>query len=573
MSPRDGGGAAGRPAIVAACCAEDTRAVMEREIAGRYGTDYDCHFPVGPEEYATTLKGLKDDGVVVALVVVAFGDGDEDGIELAAASRALHPMARRAVAVRWGDFGRAREVFAAIGSGAIDLHLLRPTHPRDEEFHRTFTEALEDWAFGLSGGFEAVRIIGDRWSARSAELRDNFARNHIPAGFHDAATPAGAGILADLGLEGAALPVLVLQFTPEPVVMSNPTDLEIARGFGAIGGTFEAEFDASAPVDVLVIGAGPSGLAAAVYAASEGLRTLVVEMWAVGGQAGTSSLIRNYPGFPKGISGAKLANATFEQSWALGTQFLFMRQATALAADGDSRRVTLSDGASITARAVVVATGVSYRRLGVPGLEDLQGKGVFYGAATTEAPAFAGRRVFVVGGGNSAGQAAIHLAHFAAEVTVLVRGRDVAASMSDYLVREIAQAPHVTVRHRVQVVGGGGDLVLAHLELEDLDSGERETVPADGIFILIGSEPHTEWLGSSVERDRWGFVVTGPDLRPDPGGRTPLPLETSLPGVFAVGDVRHASVKRVASAVGEGAVSVSYVHRWLEDVRARDSVA
>lgn len=246
-----------------------------------------------------------------------------------------------------------------------------------------------------------------------------------------------------------------------------------------------------------------------------------------------------------------------------------MRRATALDPAGDGYAVDLSDGARIRARSVVIATGVAYRRLGVPQIEAMVGRGVFYGAATAEAPAFADRRVAVVGGGNSAGQAAMQLSRHAAHVDVLVRGADVAASMSDYLVRELAAAPNVTVRHRVEVVDGGGTVLLEHLVLHDLETDERETVPANGLFVLIGSEAHTEWLGSTVERDRWGFVVTGPDLRPEPGGRMPLPLETSLPGVFAVGDVRHGSVKRVASAVGEGAVAVAYVHRWLDELRRR----
>lgn len=557
-------GAAGRPAIVFLCRERSAREILTRQIAGRYGADYTCLFPETAAELTSELERLRATDATVAMVVAALGDGDEDGIALASAARATHPAARRAVAVPWGDFGRARDVFGAVAAGQIDYYFLRPRHDRDEEFHRTFTEALEEWSSGSTPGFEPVRLIGERWSARTAELRDNFARNHIPVGFYEAGSEDGVRVLGELGLAAPRLPVLVIQITPEPTVLQDPTDLEIAKAFVQVG-----FYDATVDLDLTIIGAGPAGLAAAVYAASEGLHTLVVEKQAVGGQAGTSSLIRNYPGFPRGISGSRLAYASFEQSWSFGAQFLFMRVATALERVGDRFVVSLSDGARISAGAVIVATGVAYRRLGIPTLEALQGRGVFYGAATTEAPTFRGRRVFVVGGGNSAGQAAMYLARFAAEVTVLVRGADLAASMSDYLVRELAAAPNVSVRHRVQIVGGGGEMYLDHLVLADLDSGEQERVPADGVFVLIGSEPHTEWLGPSLERDRWGFVVTGPDLRPEPGGRMPLPLETSLPGVFAVGDVRHASVKRVASAVGEGAVSVAYVHRWLEEGRAR----
>lgn len=553
-----------RPAIVLVCRDHDAHQNLAREIGTRYGTDYRCLFSRSAEAYHEDLRRLHDEGATVALVIAALGEGDEDGLALAASARALHPTARRAVAVPWGDFDRARSVFDAVGSGAIDFHLLRPRHPRDEEFHRNLTEGLEEWAAGRNAGFEPVQIIGARWSARAAELRDMFARNHVPIGFYDADGDDGARLLGALRLEDPALPVLVIRLTPEPVVLADPTDLEIATAFGVVG-----SYDAERDLDVLIIGAGPAGLAAAVYAASEGLQTLVVEQQAVGGQAGTSSMIRNYPGFPKGISGGRLAYHAFEQAWLFGSQSAFMRRAVGLGPSDGGYAVDLSDGVRVTARSVIIATGVAYRRLDVPRLEALVGRGAFYGAATTEAPAFAGRRVFVVGGGNSAGQAAMHLARFAAEVTVLVRSADLAASMSEYLVRELAAAPNVRVRYRVEIVDADGEDRLEHLVLRDLDSGLEEKVPADGVFVLIGSEPHTEWLGSAVERDRWGFVVTGPDLRPEPGGRMPLPLETSLPGVFAVGDVRHGSVKRVASAVGEGAVAVVYVHRWLEEVRER----
>lgn len=414
-----------------------------------------------------------------------------------------------------------------------------------------------------------VRIIGERWSERTAWLRDALARYGVPTGFYDAGSDEGRRLLGGLGRSAPRLPVVVVRLPQAPVVLEDPTNLELAAVFGRA-----ANFDASEEFDVVVVGAGPAGLAASVYSSSEGLSTLLVEQEAVGGQAGTSSRIRNYPGFPNGLSGGQFAARAFQQAWSFGTRFAFMRSATALrpGADGGRHRVELSDGATVSARAVVIASGVAYRRLGVPALEALIGRGVFYGAATSEAPAFVGAVVCVVGGGNSAGQAAMHLSRFARRVTVLVRGDDVAASMSDYLVRELAAAPNVDVRHRVEVVGGGDDDRLRRLELSDRATGERKTLQADGLFVLIGSEPHTEWLEDAVTRDRWGFVVTRPDLRPEPGTRMPFPMETSVPGVFAVGDVRYGSVKRVATAVGEGAIAVSYLHRWLEEVR-RSSTA
>jgi thioredoxin reductase (NADPH) len=340
--------------------------------------------------------------------------------------------------------------------------------------------------------------------------------------------------------------------------------LEIADAFGVMTPISSGEV-----FDVAVVGAGPAGLAAAVYASSEGLRTVVVEHEAVGGQAGTSSMIRNYPGFSQGVSGAKLAQETWRQAWTFGTTFLYMRQVEGLSSEDGRYRLRLSDGSTLTSRTVVIATGAAYRRLGIASLEALQGQGVFYGAAVSEAPAMRGRNVFVAGGGNSAGQTALHMAKWASRVTVLTRGQSLADSMSDYLIREIGATPNVNVCYRVQVAGGTGTSRLDSLVLQDTASGVRRSVPADALFVLIGSQPRTERLGEGVARDQQGFILTGPDVLGDtdtgwPPGRPPLPLETSLPGVFAVGDVRHGSVKRVASAVGEGAATIPLVHRYLE---------
>ena len=315
---------------------------------------------------------------------------------------------------------------------------------------------------------------------------------------------------------------------------------------------------------MLIVGAGPAGLAAAVYGASEGLRTAVLEREAFGGQAGTSSLIRNYPGFPWGVSGVELAWRAYQQAWTFGTQFVYGNPATVLADSGGLYVLGLEDGSEVRGRAVIIATGASYRRLAVPGLEALVGAGVFYGAATVQAQAMAGRHAVVVGGGNSAGQAALHLSKYARQVSVLVRSSSLAASMSDYLIREIDAAPNVEVRYGVEVVGGGGDGRLEHLRLRDRFSGGVDSLPAAGLFVLIGAEPFTEWLPDRLGRDRWGYVLTGADAgEPWPLERAPLPLETTMPGAFAVGDVRHGSVKRVASAVGEGSMCIHQVHQYL----------
>jgi thioredoxin reductase (NADPH) len=359
---------------------------------------------------------------------------------------------------------------------------------------------------------------------------------------------------------------VVLVFTAEPTVLADPTDLEIADAFGLMTPVSPDEL-----YDVIIVGAGPSGLAAAVYAASEGLRTLVAEQQAVGGQAGTSSMIRNYPGYSQGISGSKLAFRAFQQAWTFGAEFQFMRSAVGIEADGDHRLVAFDDGSRARGRSVVISTGVTYRRLDVDTLEDLLGRGVFYGAAVSEAPSMEGQTVFVVGGGNSAGQAAMHLSDYARHVTVLVRGEALSTSMSDYLIRQLDEARNVDVRTRAAVVGGGGDGFLDHLVIRDLDSGEEVRHEAAGLFLLIGSQPHTEWLEGSVVRDEWGFVVTGDDLADGdwPEERSPALVETSIPGVFAVGDVRRGSVKRVASAVGEGAIAIQLLHRYLQEVGVR----
>ncbi|QTE27917.1 FAD-dependent oxidoreductase [Pengzhenrongella sicca] len=556
-----------RPAIVLASRDERTLHLVGTELDRRYGRDY-AIVRCRPESAHDLLTHLRDDGTQVALVIGATED--DDGIDVLGAVRELHPAAVRIVVVTWGRFDTAERVFDALGAGRIDHYCVRPEHPRDEEFHRLVTESLEDWSLAVGGGFEAVRIIGDPSAAISHTMRDLFTRNHIPIGFHDAHTERGRELLEAAGLVNPALPVVILRYKPEPTVLVAPTFPQIAEAFG-----LTSPLPADARFDVTVIGAGPAGLAAAVYAASEGLRVLIIERQAVGGQAGTSSRIRNYPGFPQGVTGNRLAFSAFNQAWSFGATFHFMRGARGLRVDGADRVVDLTDGTSVRSSAVVIASGVEYRRLGVPALEELLGRGVFYGASVTEAPAMRGRRVVVVGGGNSAGQAAVHLARFATHVSVLVRGQ-VAASMSDYLVRELAALATVDLREGVEVTGGGGDGRLEHVLVRDRATGALSREEADGLFALIGSEPMTGWLDGSVARDAQGFVLTGADVPggsitgPDGTARPPMMLETSVAGVFAVGDVRYGSVKRVASAVGAGAISIQLLHGYLEDLRAVD---
>jgi thioredoxin reductase (NADPH) len=545
------------------------REILQREVSKRYGADYQIVVCSRPAELASWMRDLRAAGLPVALVIGGVGAQDRDGIEVLAAVRAIDPAALRVAAVGWGDWQSVRSVFGAVTVGTVDHWVTRPVQAPAEEFHRAVTEFLREWSSQRGGGFEPVQVIGERWSARSQELRDLFARYRVPAGFYDATTGQARQLLAELGLESPDLPVVVLRFAAGRPVLVSPSNRQIADAFGLMRPISPGEV-----FDVAVVGGGPAGLAAAVGASSEGLRTVVVEHQAIGGQAGTSSMIRNYPGFSQGISGAMLAQEMWRQAWAFGTTFLYMRQAQSLSAHQGLYRLALSDGRVLTSRTVVIATGASYRRLGIPALADLQGRGVFYGPAASEAPAMAGRKVFVGGGGNSAGQTALHLAKWAQKVTILVRAASLADSMSDYLIRQIGATPNIDVRYHVQVADGTGTSTghLESLVLEDTASRTRRTVPADALFVLIGSQPWTQWLGEAVARDQRGFILTGPDLPAGTGydwppGR-PLPLETSLPGVFAAGDVRHGSVKRVASAVGEGAATIPLVHRHLQTTAA-----
>jgi thioredoxin reductase len=552
-----------------------TRETLHRELSKRYGSDYQIMVCDGSAELAPWMRDLRAAGLPVAMVIGGVGGQDRNGIEVLAAVRAIDPTALRVAAAGWGDWQAMRSVFDAVSLGALDHWVYRPVQAPAEEFHRSITEFLREWSSQQGGGFEAVQVIGQRWSARSQELRDLFSRLQIPVGFYDVTSRHARRMLDHLGLESAELPVVVLRFAAGRPALANPSNLQIADAFGIMTPISPGEV-----FDVAVAGAGPAGLAAAVYASSEGLSTVVVEHEAVGGQAGTSSMIRNYPGFSQGISGARLAQETRRQAWAFGTTFVYMRQVKSLARNNGHYEVGLSDGSVVAARTVIIATGATYRRLGIPALENLQGRGVFYGAAVSEAPAMRGRSVFIAGGGNSAGQAGLHLAKWAKKVTILVRAESLADSMSDYLIREIDAAPNVDVRYHVQIADGTGAGHLESLVLEDTASGARRSVPADALFVLIGVQPRTQWLGEAIARDQQGFILTGPDLPTGTGGRhwhpahRPLPLETSLPGVFAAGDVRHGSVKRVASAVGEGAAAIPLVHRYLRTTAvARTAVA
>jgi thioredoxin reductase (NADPH) len=547
----------GRPVVLAV--ADDPAALrpVERELCNRYHADYDLHFAGSAEDALAVLTAIRETGGDVALVLAGQRMRDMSGIDFLARVRTLHPEAKRSLLIGWGDQASA-PVLRASALRQIDDWIAQPWQPGDEHFHQAIALSLYQWSVGHRPRFLTARVVGERWSARSHEIRDLLSRNSVPFGFVDVDSEAGRALVEEAGIRSGQLPVVVLF---DGRVLVDPSVGDIA---GALGVKTRPD---TCPYDVTIIGAGPAGLAAAVYGASEGLRTAVLEPEAIGGQAGTSSMIRNYLGFPRGITGADLAQRAYEQAWLLGADFVYAPRAVGLRTAGRDRILVLEDGSEVTSKAVVLATGVSYRRLGVPSLEALIGAGVFYGAAGPEAQAMAGEEVYVVGGANSAGQAAVHLARHAERVVVLVRGPSLAATMSDYLVREIDASANITVRHHTEVVGGGGEGRLTHVSLRDRVTGYAETVPAAGLFVLIGAEPHTGWLPDEVERDEQGYVLTGTDRRfsetsTDAPARS---FETNLAGVFAVGDVRHGSVKRVASSVGEGAAAIRQVHDYLSE--------
>jgi len=512
------------------------RGLIAEELERRYGSDYVVRVCT-TAELESVLDQAEADGADVA---VALASG-KDGADLLARMRGRFPTARRGLLIPWLGWSRrgvGELVLRSMARGWIDLYVIAPTRRRDEVFHRTISELLQESERLRGEGPAGATVVADARSPRAHQLRASLAGLGIP---HRTVTT-----------ENGQEPAVTLA---DGQVLTDPEPAELTRALG-----FPTELD-SHEADLVVVGAGPAGLSAAVYAASEGLRTTVLDAGAVGGQAGSSSLIRNYLGFPRGLGGGELAQRAYQQAWLFGAQFRLTHRASALE-QRDGRHVVRTDsGAEIAARAVVLALGVEYRRLDAPGLTELEGAGVFYGASMSEAQALAGENVYIVGGGNSSGQAALHLARYACTVRILVRGDGLAATMSQYLIDAIDKDPNVRVRIRTEVVAGVGDGRLEQLQLRTPDG--IETVPAAALIVLIGAKPHTEWLPEGIARDEWGYVATGAGAAGWPLDRAPLPLETSLPGVFAAGDVRARSVKRVASAAGSGALAVSDVHTYL----------
>jgi len=554
-----------RAAIVSVDDDPGVSRAVARDLRRRYGEQYRIVRAESGDAALEALREMKLRGDQVALLLADYRMPQMNGIEFLEQAMDLYPGARRALLTAYADTGAAID---AINVVDVDNYLLKPWDPPEEKLYPAIDALLDTWR---SSDFRPVfetKVIGHRWSARSSDVREFLARNQVPYRWYTADEAEGMRLLEAAGVVPAAsgelpLPVVI---TPGGETLIEPSDGQLADKVGL----------ATAPskdfYDLIVIGGGPAGLGAALYGASEGLRTVLVERTATGGQAGQSSRIENYLGFPDGVSGAQLTSRARMQATKFGAEVLTTREVTGLGVDGSARTVRFADGSSIGGHTVILATGVNYRQLAAPGVADLTGRGVYYGSALTEAVGCTGNDVFIVGGANSAGQAAVYLSKAARSITILVRGPSLEKSMSYYLIQQIKQIPNITVRTCTEVIAAEGTDHLERLTLRDNTAGITETVDASYLFVFIGAAPLTAWLDGVVIRDQRGFVPTGPDLptngqqRP-PGwelDRVPYHLETSVPGVFVAGDVRSESAKRVASAVGEGAMAVMLVHRYLE---------
>jgi thioredoxin reductase (NADPH) len=536
---------------------------LRDDLSRRFGEDFRVIGESSAAAGLATLRELADEHEPVALLIVDHNMSEMPGVDFLAGAHAMHPLAKRVLLVE-RDYSVRSPVVQAMTLGQADYHITKPWM-LELDLYRMVSEFLAEWAKDQEAGFELFHVIGRLQDRSTHELRELLTRFNVPFYFHPADTEQGRDLLENKGLDASHLPVMIRH---DDYTMVEPTPAQIIE---AVGGSIHNDVD---ECDVVIVGAGPAGLTAAVYAASEGLQTVVLEETISGGQAGSSPMIRNYPGFPHGISGHELTRRACEQAWMFGAHMVFSQPIVGLECRGDERVVHLADGHQVAAKAVIVATGIAWRRLGVPRLEALVGSGVFYGAAGSETRAMEGRDVFVAGAGNSAGQTALHLARYARRVTMLVRGNSLARSMSDYLIREIEATSNITVCLHTEVTDGHGKDHLDALTLHDRLHDRTEQVPAAALFVLIGGEPRTQWLPEVIQAEG-GYILTGRDVVRDsahPSGwpldRAPLPLETSMPGVFGAGDARYRSIKRVASAVGDGAAAVRLAHEYLAAERA-----
>jgi len=527
---------------------------VERDLRKQFGRDYRILKADSGAAALESLKQLQQRSEAVALFLADQRMPQMTGVQFLEQARALYPDAKRVLLTAYADTEAA---INAINRVALDYYLMKPWDPPEERLYPVLQDLLDDWLAAFRPPFEGIRVIGHRWSPAAHHIKDFLARNQIPYQWLDVETDDQARrIVESLGSEAAQLPLVLF---PDGSHLAQPKNVQIAEKIGL-------KTRAGMPFyDLIIVGGGPAGLAAAVYGASEGLRTLLIEKDAPGGQAGTSSRIENYLGFPVGLSGADLARRAVAQASRFGVEILTPAEATGIRLKDSYRIVTLADGSEVSCHALLIATGVSYRTLDIPGLDALTGAGVYYGAAITEAMSCRDKDVFIVGGGNSAGQGAMYLSKYARSVTMLVRRESLADSMSQYLIDQIHATPNIAVRTRASVVGVRGATGLESITLCNDATGQEQTVSAGALFVFIGAQPRTDWVAGVVERDEYGFIKLCAGTRPKgwPLERLPYLLETNLPGIFVAGDVREQSMNRIASAVGEGAMAIYFIHQYL----------
>jgi thioredoxin reductase (NADPH) len=535
---------------------------VARDLRYRYGDRYRILRAESGASALEALEQLKLRNQPVALFLADQRMPHMSGVEFLEQALSMFPDAKRALLTAYADTDAA---IRAINTTRIDYYLMKPWDPPQEHLYPVLNDLLDDWQATFHPPFEGIRVIGNRWSPHSHQAKDFLARNQIPYQWMDIElSPEAQQLVECAKCNNLHLPFVLFS---DGSSLMQPSNVQIAEKIG-LKNQAEKPF-----YDLIIIGGGPGGLAAAVYGASEGLRTVMIEREAPGGQAGTSSRIENYLGFPVGLSGGDLARRAVAQARRFGVEILTPQEVTGIRVEDRYRFVQLADGSEISCHALILALGVAWRRLNVPGLEKLTGAGVYYGAAQTEAMSCKGEEVYIIGGANSAGQAAMYFSKYADHVTMLVRGDSLTKSMSQYLIDQIAETPNITVQTHSSVIEAKGETSLEALTIVNALTGETQTVPATSLFIFIGAQPRTDWLDGVVEKGDRGFILTGSDLQLNgrrPKGwtleRDPYLLETNIPGVFAVGDVRQGSIKRVASSVGEGSICVQFVHQYLSNV-------
>ena len=554
-----------KPVLITVDDDSEVLLAVERDLRRRYSDRYRVLRADSGETALEALRGLKQRGDAVGLLLADQRMPRMTGVEFLGEAMKLYPDAKRVLLTAYADTDAA---IRAINEAEVHHYLLKPWDPPEEHLYPVIDDLLEDWQATFRPRFEGIRVLGTRWSPQAYALRDFLARNQTPYRWLDVETvesdPEVRQLLEAVGSDVSGLPRV---FFPDGTSLAAPGPTDVAEKLGLRVRPEMAFYD------LVIVGGGPSGLAAAVYGASEGLRTVMIEMEAPGGQAGMSSRIENYLGFPSGLSGGDLARRAVAQARRFGVEILSPQHVVGARAEGSARMVKLADGSDLSCKALLIATGVSYRRLDVPGAEQLQGRGVYYGSAMTEALSCKDEEVYIVGGANSAGQAAMYFSKYAKRVVMVVRGPSLSLTMSQYLIDQIKRTPHIEVVTGSRIAEVHGTERLEAISIHCGDSNETSRVPASSLYVFIGAEPHTDWLAGVVERDVRGFILTGADLarngkypRGWPLDRQPYWMETSVPGIFAAGDVRHGSVKRVASGVGEGSIAVQFIHQYLSAV-------